>query len=172
MRWSGASTSSSSGSRSSRSRRGEAAAKPKPKTDAPSEPTGSAGTRTRSAPARPRTRPASFRSARPRPRSAAARRRRRSTLCTAQDLDLRVRDVAALVDLRGRRQEVELETSPISTTSNSAVVGWRVGREHHPAAVPAPFATITSCIRPRRSPSSSETVTSVFFHERNTRVRP
>ena len=54
----------------------------------------------------------------------------------AQDLHLRVRDVAAPVDLRCRRQEVGLRDVADQHDVEQAVVGLGVGGELHPAAVP------------------------------------
>ena len=59
-------------------------------------------------PARPRRSPASFRPARPRPRSAGARPRRPRRARERSTSTFGWRDVLALVDLRRRRQEVDL----------------------------------------------------------------
>ena len=79
---------------------------------------------------------------------------------------------------RGRRRRASARssrsrastTSPIRTTSNSAVVGAGVRRELHPAAVPAARSRRSRrASRPRRSPPSKRTVTSVFCQARNSR---
>ena len=61
-------------------------------------------------------------------------------------------------------------TSPISTTSNRPSSGSASGASFIPPPCQRPFATITSCMRPFRSPASEATVTSVFFQAMNSRV--
>ena len=89
----------------------------------------------------------------------------------AHDFDLRVRHVLALVDLRRRRQEVDLRRRRRSGRRRTARRrALRPGASIIPPPCQTPFATTTSCIRPRRSPPSNVTLTSVFSHSRNTRV--
>ena len=115
-----------------------------------------AGTRKRSAAGHDlEPRPASSRPPRRRARPAAAPRRSTSSAARAQHVDARVLDVAAAVELRRGRHEVELRHVADQHDVEQAVVGLRRReRASSRRRASVPFATITSCIRPRRSPPS------------------
>ena len=71
-----------------------------------------------------------------------------STRLGAHDLDLRVPDVPALVELRRRRQEVELADVADQHDVELAVVRSASGASFMPPPCHTPLATITSCIAP------------------------